>query len=71
MVDAGQKPPAPMSVFNDRECQFSVIAHNFEKQRTDPAYEREFQAARRRIARVVAAVNKLLDRTQRPDGQSG
>lgn len=43
----------------------------FQKQRTDPAYEREFQAARRRIARVVAAVNKLLDRTQRPDGQSG
>jgi hypothetical protein len=27
-VDAGQKTPTPMSVFNDRECQFSVIAHN-------------------------------------------
>ncbi len=27
MVDASQKTPAPMSVFNDRECQFSVIAH--------------------------------------------
>lgn len=27
VVDAGQKTPTPMSVFNDRECQFSVIAH--------------------------------------------
>ena len=27
MVDAGQKTPTPTSVFNDRECQFSVIAH--------------------------------------------
>ena len=27
MVDAGQKTPAPMSVFNDRQCQLSVIAH--------------------------------------------
>lgn len=30
MVDAGQKTPTPMSVFNDRECQSSVIAHNFD-----------------------------------------
>lgn len=27
MVDAGQKTPTPMSVFNDRACQFSVNAH--------------------------------------------
>lgn len=26
-MDTGQKTPAPMSVFNDRECQLSVIAH--------------------------------------------
>lgn len=29
MVDAGQKTPTPMSVFNDRECQISVIAHTW------------------------------------------
>ena len=28
MVDAGQKTPTPMSVFNDRKCQISVIAHS-------------------------------------------
>jgi len=28
VVDAGQKTPTPMSVFNDRECRLSVIAHN-------------------------------------------
>lgn len=28
MVDAGQKTPTPMSVFNDRERRISVIAHN-------------------------------------------
>lgn len=27
VVDAGQKTPTPMSVFNDRDCRFSVIAH--------------------------------------------
>jgi hypothetical protein len=27
VVDAGQKTPTPMSVFNDRECRLSVIAH--------------------------------------------
>jgi putative transposase len=28
VVDAGQKTPAPMSLFNDRECHISVIAHS-------------------------------------------
>jgi hypothetical protein len=33
--------------------------------------EREYQAARRRIDRVDSAINELLARNQRPDGQTG
>lgn len=42
----------------------------FEKQRTEPTYEREYQAARRRIARVDSTINGLLARNQRLDGQA-
>ena len=39
--------------------------HYFEKQRADPHYESEFQAARHRIAQVDSAVNELLTTRRR------
>ena len=48
VVDAGQKTPTPMSDFNDRECQLSVIANNFGDQcHKINRSQQPFQALRR------------------------